>query len=319
MTRSLSPIRVGVVGTGYFGRFHAAKYAQMPGVELVAVADADPQRASAVGCEFSVPGLTDYQAMIERVDAVSIATPATTHHAIASRFLAHGRHVLVEKPIACTLDEADELIGLAAGADVILQVGHQERFYFSQFDLTSLVPAPSEITFRRAGEFSGRGIDCSVVFDVMIHDLDLLGQITTAAPAWRGGYGERKRSGFDDVAEVALDLDGTCRALLFASRVSDRRERRLRITSPAATLEIDFVNHRFVHAPARAEAGSTNANADPAGGFARDWLAEELSAFIDSIRSGRSPIVGGADGRRALELALLIDRNLGAFPVAREA
>ena len=315
----MSSIRVGVVGAGYFGQFHAAKYAAMPGVELVAVADIDPSRARAVGREFAVPALGSGRDMFESVDAVSVATPAATHYAIARAFLERDIHVLVEKPIAMLTDEANDLVRLAEKKGVILQVGHQERFYFSRFDLPSLVSEPTEITCRRAGPYTGRGTDCSVVLDMMIHDLDLLHQITAVALQWVSGYGERVRSDFDDLADVTLSAGDDCVVRMFASRVHNRRERRLRICSDEGTLEIDFINQRFVHAPARAEHGSIGVKAEADGSFAHDWLADELSAFIASIRTGRPPLVGGADGRRALETALLIDRNLRAYPTAREA
>ena len=291
----------------------------MGGVELVAVADIDPLRAHAVGGEFAVPAMISCRELIGAVDAVSIATPAATHYAIARAFLQRDVHVLVEKPIAMVAEEASDLVRMADDKGVILQVGHQERFYFSRFDLPSLVSEPTEITCLRAGPYTGRGTDCSVVFDMMIHDLDLLHQITAAPPQWVSGYGERVRSDYDDLAEVTLSAGDKCVMRMFASRVHRRRQRRLRICSDDGTLEIDFINQRFVHAPARAGRGLVGARAEADGSFARDWLAEELSAFIESIRTGQVPLVSGSDGCRALETALLIDRHLRAYPAAREA
>ena len=310
-----TPLRAAVVGVGHYGRCHAEKYAQHPSADLVAVVDIDPTRAQAVGKEFGASVFADYAEIFDSVDLVSVATPATTHYDIASAFLDNGAHVLVEKPIATDLQEADSLIALAEQKGRILQVGHQERFFASQIGLDSLTGELREIICRRTGPFTGRGTDCNVVLDLMIHDIDLMHSVLTSALGPVSAYGSTVHGRFEDEAEVTIQTDSGCRIHLVASRVSDRRERTIEITSTEGSVEVDFIARTVHHAVNGQAVNGTQVNGQVNGNaVAQDLLAVEISAFLECIRTGQSPLVNGKEGRRALETALLINRNLRPRP-----
>ncbi|HKJ76989.1 MAG TPA: Gfo/Idh/MocA family oxidoreductase, partial [Gammaproteobacteria bacterium] len=173
-TAVTTPIRAAVIGVGYLGRFHAQKYAALDGTELVAVVDTDTEAAERVAAECGARAVTDYRELLGQVDAVSIVVPTGLHHPIARDFLEHGAHVLVEKPITRTVEEADDLIALAAEKGRILQVGHLERFNAAVLALEEVLDGPMFIESHRLAPFKPRGTDVSVVLDLMIHDLDII-------------------------------------------------------------------------------------------------------------------------------------------------
>ena len=310
-----TPLRAAVVGVGHYGRSHAEKYVKHPSADLVAVVDIDPARARAVGEEFGTSVYADYAQIFDSVDMVSVATPATTHYEIARAFLDQGIHVLVEKPIATDLQEADALIALAEQKGRILQVGHQERFFASQIGLDSLTGEPREIICRRTGPFTGRGTDCNVVLDLMIHDIDLMHSIMTSALGPVTAYGTAVKGRFEDEAEVTIHTDNGCKIHLLASRVSDRRERSIEIISAEGSVGVDFIARTVHHAINGQAVNGTQVNGQVNGGTVpQDLLAVEIAAFLESIRTGQPPLVNGKEGRRALETALLINRNLRPSP-----
>ncbi len=310
-----SPVRAAVVGVGHFGLYHAEKYARLDGVRLAAVVDIDIARAREVGERHDAPVFADYRAILDSVDAVSIATPATTHYEIAKAFLARGCHVLVEKPIAISLAEADELIHLARRNDVVLQVGHQERYFVAELDLPSLVRGPRKIVCRRTGPFTGRGTDCNVVLDMMIHDIDLVHQIVQSPPDTVTGFAGAANGIHEDEAEATIGFANGCTVRLFASRVCDQRERSIRIVSAEGTLDVDFIAQTVEHRRNDLEAAvAVTAPGNGADNAAQDLVAKEIAAFVTSVRTGAPPIVGGEDGRRALKTALSINRCLRAAP-----
>lgn len=332
---SVKPIRAAVVGVGHFGRYHADKYARLAGTELVAVVDIDLARARSVGDELGVEAFADISEILDRVDAVSVATPATSHFSIAGAFLQRGIHVLVEKPMATSLEDADALIALARQSGAILQVGHQERFFAELLGLTRAEVEPREIVYRRSGPFTGRGMDCNVVLDLMIHDIDMMHQMIGSPLESLTAFGGAVHGGLEDEAQVTIETRGGCRVRLHASRVSDRSERTLEVRSASGTLSVDFLR-RIVRRRAKAakvngtkvngakvngaKVNGTKVESGPAATLAaRDLLATEISAFVESIRTGKAPLVNGKDGRRALETALLISRHLRPWPALDDA
>lgn len=302
-------LRAAVFGAGYFGRIHAGKYAAMADVDLVAVVDSEPKRAEAVAAEFGAAAFAAPEDVIGRVDISTIATPANTHYDLTRRMLAAGIHVLVEKPIALNLEQADHMIRLARANRLVLQVGHQERYVLRQFGLLDRTVAPSRIECRRAGPFSGRGLDVSVVMDLMIHDLDLVHQV---APAPVAGVRARTRTVHGDEAdETTADLwlaDGT-EAHLFASRIAKERERSMKLVYPDGEVFIDFVRRTLTNTTgativaAFGGDGETEAANDPVGHGVR--------AFTACVRERADPWISGPCGRRALETALRVSAAAG--------
>ena len=277
-----------VVGAGYFGRLHAAKYAAMPGVVLKAVIDSNAERAASVAREFGTEAATDYRPWLGHAEAVSIVTPCVTHYGIASDFLRAGSHVLLEKPMTATLDEADELIRLAGEGGRVLQVGHQERIFVSGLDLETRLQRPLNIHCRRFSPYSGRGTDCSVIMDVMIHDLDFVLNLIDAPVSdlalLASGHHE---------AAVQIDFADGSSARLEADRHSGRRQRATRLRDASATIEIDFLARRCLHSETgvidNVPCPGINGHAHAAGFLDNDDLGHAIAAFVHSIRNGKPP------------------------------
>lgn len=290
-------LRAGVVGAGVFGRHHATKYARLAGVRLVGFADPDGAARHGAEAHFHVPATADWRNLLGRVDVVSVCSPARTHAAIVRAFLQEGAHVLVEKPIATDVDEAEELIALADANDRVLTVGHQERFVFSRAGLLDYPDAPLAIDCVRTGPWTGRGTDVSVVLDLMIHDIDLMhrlvpGRVLSARAAGRSVKGHLR----DEVA-ATLQFENGTEAKLLASRSSEIRHRSLLAVYSDGEIEIDFLRRHI-----RNTTGRTLRPLD-----VEDPLAESVADFIAAVRMGRSAMVRPEEARQALETALLIE------------
>jgi predicted dehydrogenase len=309
----MSPIRTAVVGCGHFGRFHAEKYAALPEAELVAVVDCELGAAQALAARFGALALADPAALAGRVEAVSVAVPTGAHCAVASRLLEAGLHVLVEKPIAASLAEADALIALAAARGRVLQVGHLERFNAAVLALADVLERPLFVESHRIAPFKPRGTDVDVVLDLMIHDIDLIQALVGAPLASVDAVGVPVLSATDDIANARLRFAGGCIANVTASRVSLKSERRMRVFQRDAYLSIDFQAGTASIArkgqgqmvPGMPEIGLERRRFDD-----NDPLRLEIEAFLAAIRGSRPVAVTGADGRRALETALRITAAL---------
>lgn len=316
----MSALRTAVIGVGYLGRFHAQKYAALPEAELVGVVDHDPGRARAVAAEVGVRALTDPEALVGEVDAVSIVVPTRQHHAIASRFLATGTHVLIEKPITVTVAEADDLIALAQRHGAQLQVGHLERFNPAVLDVADQVAEPMFIESHRIAPFNPRGADVSVVLDLMIHDIDLILELVSRPLTRIDANGAPVISRDIDIANARLQFDNGCVANVTASRVSMKAERRMRIFQRNAYIALDMqarsVDIRRKRG-ADADAAPTMDDIEQARRTLApgDALRAEIAAFLRSIREGTPPVVTGEDGRRALAAAIEISRQLRENPL----
>jgi predicted dehydrogenase len=298
MTEGL--LRIGVVGAGYFGRIHAMKVAAGPRSVLSGVHDAVPERAAALAAEAGgrVLGL---DALIEASDAVVVASPAATHHAVAMAALRAGRHVLVEKPIAVTLAQADTLIAAARDAGLVLQVGHLLRYSPERASIVARMGRPTLIECQRVAPFKPRGTDVSVVLDLMIHDIDMVLSLVAAPLVEVRASGVVVASGLPDLAHAWLEFADGCVAALTASRVAPRLERRMAVAGPEGYLTLDFTE-RTLHR-AGAAAAEAEATWEPA-----DLVAAEHAAFADAILERAPVLVDGAAGRRALETALAVER-----------
>ena len=297
-------LKTGVVGVGHLGRHHARILAGMAGVELTAVVDADAARAQAVAAATGSRAETDPAALLGGVDAVAVAVPTAAHRRIALPFLARGIPVLVEKPIAASLVEADEMIDAAAASRTTLAVGHTERYNPAVTAARPLIAAPRFVEVHRLARFPGRSLDVDVVFDVMIHDLDVLLDLVRAAPASIEAVGVPVLSERVDIANARIRFDNGCIANLTASRVSRERVRKLRFFQQDALISIDCAAHQVEAWRVRRAPGS-----EPAieGGGVEvppgEPLERELADFVGAVRTGGRPGVDGRDGRRALALA----------------
>lgn len=302
-------LRAAVIGVGYLGRFHAQKYAALPGVELVAVVDANPAARAAVAAELNTTGLADHRELLGRVDAVSIATPTPLHHAIARDLLAAGVHVLVEKPITTTVAEARELIELAAAHRRVLQVGHLERFNSAVQAIEGVVSRPRFIESARLAPFKQRGTDVSVVLDLMIHDIDLIQSVVRSPLVAIDAIGSSVFSDDLDIANARLRFESGCVANVTASRVSLKTERKLRLFQDDAYLSIDLQQKilTVIRKGAAAPAGELpQVSIDERTYEQGDALRLQIEAFVASIRTGQAPLVGGEEGLAALATAIRI-------------
>jgi predicted dehydrogenase len=314
---SEKPIRVAVVGVGDFGRNHVRVWREIEGAELVGIIDTNAERAQKVAAEFGTRVLRDLDALTsDGIDAVSLAVPTAEHARIGSRILAAGIDVLVEKPIAASLDEADALITAAKRSRGILQVGHVERFNPAVVAVGKIVSRPMFFEVHRLGIFSPRSLDIDVVYDVMIHDLDILLSLVNAPVVDLKAVGIPVISDKVDIAHARVEFETGTVANLTASRVSTERVRKMRFFQEHEYVSLDFTRQDVLRV--RVEASNAKAasamnpeenNAQPKIGFEKvpttpeEPLRAELRSFLESVRTRTQPIVDGAAGRRALELA----------------
>ena len=302
-------VRTAVIGVGYLGRFHAQKYAASPVAELVAVVDANAESRARVAAETGCRAIADYRDILGEVDAVSIATPTPLHYPIAKECLEHGVHVLVEKPITTTLDEARSLVETAARTGRVLQVGHLERFNAAILALAGTLRTPRFVESHRLAPFKERGTDVNVVLDLMIHDIDLIQSLVGAPIESIDAVGSSVFSAGLDIANARIRYANGCVANTTASRVSMKMERKLRLFQDDAYISIDL-QQKVLTIVRKPPAGSDLAKGqvliEERTYDQGDALAFEIEAFLKSIREGTPPVVSGEDGLRALETATRI-------------
>jgi len=304
----VSGIKAGVMGAGVFGGYHANKYAEAEAADLAAIFDLDHARAAAAAKNHGCAAFSDLDAFLAAVDVATVAAPAKTHAGLARAALEAGVHVLVEKPIALDLDEADAVVALADERGLVLQVGHQERYVFEAFGVLDRETRPTRIESRRLGPYSERGTDVSVVLDLMIHDLDMARQLVDGEPASVAAEATRDPGPEADRVKAELSFSG-CDVVLEASRIHDRRERDMRLVYPDGEILIDFMNRAIENTTG--EALARDFGADDAPLSLRDPLAFGTQSFLRAVAEGGAPLVSGAAGRAALALALAIEATAG--------
>jgi len=302
-------IRAAVIGVGYLGEFHAQKYAGMPGVDLVGVADIDRDRAEAVAGSLGTQPYSDYRELFGKVDAVSIVVPTSIHYKVSREFLDHDVDLLIEKPVTTTLEEADALIRTAESRGLLIQVGHLERYNSAVVALKDIITQPVFIESHRLSTFKPRATDVSVVLDLMIHDIDIILNFVQSDPRSIHAAGMQVVSENVDIANARLEFKSGCVANVTASRISMKDERKFRLFQQDAYISIDFSGHKatIVHR----KPGETDA-ADLIPGMEietrtfpkGDSLDDELKSFIYSVRNRMEPSVTGQMGRDALKTAL---------------
>jgi predicted dehydrogenase len=307
-------IRTAVVGLGHFGRFHADKYKHLPQSQLIGVVDADAARAAEAARKLKCEPLTDYRALFGKVDAVSVVVPTQMHHEVALACLNAGIHVLVEKPITETLEQADALIRAAADNKRILQVGHLQRFLLQRLGADTAISNPLYIEAVRIAPYKPRGTDVGVTLDLMIHDIDMVLALVRSPVTAVDAVGAPVVSPTEDIANTRLRFANGCVANITASRVSLKTERKMRIFQRDAYVSIDLHNRKYTLL--RKGTGKAWFPGLPPidreeRSFAEgDDLEAEIAAFLAAIASGAPPLVSGEDGRRALETAMRVTASL---------
>ena len=309
--RSDQRIAAAVIGVGYLGKFHAEKYAASDKANLVAVVDDYPDRAREIGAIMETDGVTDYHELFGRVQCVSIAVPTRFHHGVARDCLNAGIDVLVEKPLAVTLSEAQDLVELAKSKNCILQVGHLERFNPAIRRLEGVIKEPKFVECHRLAPFVERGTDVDVVLDLMIHDIDVIASLVRSPVTRVEAVGVPVLTERPDIANARLLFANGCIANVTASRVSIKRERKVRFFQPDAYISIDYDQRRaqIIYKP-KPGAGWLDVRGENVEFKEGDALADEIDSFLDCVRTRAVPLVSGIDGLHALEIASLIRAQL---------
>jgi predicted dehydrogenase len=333
----MSRLRVGVIGVGYLGKEHARILASFPDVELVGVADVNPAQAETVARRCGTRPYTDYRDLLDQVDAVTVAVPTSLHAAVGAEVLRRGIACMMEKPLAATLAQAEELVSLASRHGCLLQVGHIERFNPAFVELERRPLRPKFIEAHRMGVFTGRALDTGVVLDLMIHDLDLVTTLVKSEVTQVEALGVSLFGGHEDLAHARLRFANGCVAVISASRVSLKASRRMRLFGPEGYASLDYQHRRLVLVQPtplgralRAQGTAIRqipqvlaeckdrlysdylhvCDLDLADEKAPDQLTTELHSFVHCVRTGTRPKVSGEDGRDAVALASRIVQEI---------
>ena len=313
-----SRMKVAVIGTGHLGQAHARIYASLPQVELVAVCDTNEAAGKAIAEKHHTRLVPDYRALLDAVEAVSIATPTINHHEITCACLYAGIHVLVEKPIARTLAEADEMIALATAKDLTLQVGHIERFNPAFALMREHIRQPYFFEAHRLGIFTPRSLDIDVVMDLMVHELDIIASLVPSEVVKIDAVGIPILTPQIDLANARVEFANGCVANITASRVSGERMRKLRVFQPNEYYSLDYAEQQVLMCKLTPPAPGMlrpEIVAQPLAVNNREPLLAEIEAFIAAAQHHTEPIVSGQDGRRALFLAIEVLEKIRAHSV----
>ena len=309
----VKPLRVGVVGVGYLGRFHARIYADMPDVELVGVADVDAQRARGIAEQHGCQAYTDARDLIDRIDAVSIVVPTIHHVDVARPFLERGVHMLIEKPIAPTTAAAEALVEAADRAGVIFQVGHLERFNAGIMELAARVKQPRFLEVHRLGEFVDRATDVDVVTDLMIHDIDIVMSLVRSGIRSIAADGIPVITDQVDIANARIEFENGAVANVTASRVSNKKLRRIRIFGREHYYGLDYIGQKIeiVRAVPDASGGKwPKIVTEMLDVTPHPPLDAEIAHFVRCVRTGETPLVNGRVGLEALRVAQLVRERI---------
>ena len=305
------PVRVAVIGVGHLGQHHARLLATMDGVALVGVCDVNRARADEIGTKFGAPAFSEARELVGRVDAVTVAVPTVAHLDVGLPFLHAGVATLIEKPIAPSVADADRLVEAAERGGAMLATGHTERFNPAVAAALPIISGPRFIEIHRLGTFPERSLDIDVIFDLMIHDLDLLLRVVGSEVTSIEAVGVNVLTAKADIANARLRFASGCIANVTASRISRERVRKARFFQNDAYVSIDYAAQelevfRLVKNGPRPiiHGGKVDVvNEEP--------LRRELADFVEAVRSGRQPGVTGRDGRLALELATRVAHTMG--------
>lgn len=297
-------LRLGVIGLGQWGRHHARVFASLPDVALVGVADLDPREIEAAETRYGTRGYLDYRELIGRVDAVSVVVPTIAHYGVARDFLDAGVHVLLEKPMTATVEEAERLLALNGRRRTVMLVGHVERFKPVVQHLRDVVREPLFIQARRVRPFDGgRVMDVGVVLDLMIHDIDIVLSLVREPVVEISGVGVRVHNSHEDLAVAHLTMEGGCRVTLTASRVAAVKAVDMEITTPDRAIHLDFLREVISIRHFNGEHQRFVLDGE-------EPLRAELSHFVACVRGEERPKVSAEDGCQALEVTYRLLRHL---------
>jgi predicted dehydrogenase len=295
-------INAAVIGVGSIGRHHARIYSSMEGVKLAAVADSDMDRARSIAGEYGCRAAADWKDIVDSAEVFSVAVPTSLHHEIGLSLLRQGKHLLVEKPMTTTVQEADDLINEAEKRGLVLQVGHLERFNSGIMLISRMVKKPRFIESRRMSPFLGRGIDVDVTLDLMIHDIDIILSLVRSEITDLRATGAKVLTENIDVAHAWIEFADGCIAEAVTSRMAEEKVRKLKVFQHNSYLDLDYrtqklscfekKNGDIEHIVKKTE------QTEP--------LKEQIRSFIDCVRNGTRPLVSGYEGREALKVALRI-------------
>ncbi|MEP7339514.1 MAG: Gfo/Idh/MocA family oxidoreductase [Acidobacteriota bacterium] len=311
-------IKTAVIGVGHLGKEHARVYHTIETAELVAVCDTNETNGRAIAQAYGVRFTNDYRELLGDVEAVSVATPTVNHHEATCACLEAGVSVLVEKPISHTLAEADEMIRLAEAKNVVLQVGHIERFNPAFIALQQQLTTPKFFEAHRMGMFTLRSLDIDVVMDLMVHELDIISSLVSSEVVRIEAVGIPILTPKIDLANARLEFANGCIANITASRVAGERMRKLRIFQPNEYYSLDYAEQQvgiFKLLPPKAEGALPEIVAQGLEITKREPLLAEIESFVSSVRSRTAPVVTGAEGRRALALALEVLDKIKAHSI----
>ncbi|MCX5719458.1 MAG: Gfo/Idh/MocA family oxidoreductase [Nitrospirae bacterium] len=300
------PVRVGVIGIGYLGQHHVRIYSELENTELVAVVDAVEKRADSFAAKYGCEAYYDYRDIFNKVDALSIVTPTTTHYSIALDCIRAGKDILIEKPITVSVKEADELIIESEKSGCIIQVGHLERYNPAVLAASEMVKEPRFIEAERLSPFLGRGTDVDVTLDLMIHDVDIVLSIVSSPVKEIKAVGTRVLTDKIDVAKAWIEFENGCIALFTASRLSPEKQRRLKVFQKDSYLFLDYQNCEIKHYFRRGQ----EIVSDTIRPENKEPLKEELRDFISCVKERKRPKVSATEGRDALKIALDITKQI---------
>jgi predicted dehydrogenase len=306
-------VRVAVVGSGYFGRFHADHYSRNPRANLVAVVDTDQERGRAVASEFGGVAVADYRSIIGKVDAASVAVPTPLHYAIARELIEAGVHVLVEKPLTDSEETGRELTNLAETRKTVLQVGHIERFSGAYRTLSSIISEPLYFESYRIAPWKNRGVEVDVILDLMIHDIDMIIGLVASPVAQVDAVGTPVLGKRIDIGNARITFESGCVANVTASRVSYKTERKMRVFARNQYLSCDLGEGKINGYRLKGDPITDGLAAIAAETYEiekQDSLANEIDAFLDCVSKGEKPVVDGWAGCEALRVASMINESI---------
>jgi predicted dehydrogenase len=300
-------LNIAIIGIGHLGSRHLKVYSELADdVNIVGICDTQEERTQKLADDYHVPYMKDFRELFGRVDAVNICTPTTSHFDVAKKFLDNNIHVFVEKPITTTVTQADKLVALAKKRNLILQVGHIERFNSAFEGIRHFAQNPRFVECHRLNHFPNRSLDIGVVMDLMIHDIDIILGLTDSKIATIDAVGVKVLTPLEDIANARIRFRNGCVCNLTASRVSDEVTRKIRIFLNDAYISLDYVKQEaFIY---KKHGALISKHALPI--EKEEPLKKELLAFIDCVRHNKKPIVSGVEGRNALKVALDITQQI---------
>ncbi len=299
-------LKCGVIGVGYLGQHHARIYSELEGVVLAGIFESDADRAKEISERHQCPAFSTVEELAETCDAISVVVPTDRHHEVAVPLLKAGCHLLIEKPICETVDQATEILAAANRTDALVQVGHIEHFNPVMSYLEEVVTKPKYITAERLAPYQPRGTEVGVVLDLMIHDIGVVLQLVGSEPVDVRSVGVSVLSRTEDIANARIEFANGCVANLNVSRVSSKKVREIRVFQSTGYLSLDFMNQSGHHVAVGVEGLSKNEVPIEKG----EPLKLELASFVESVKNRKDPKVGGELGKTALDLAIQITSQI---------